>query len=592
MGLILDALERTTHIRGPGAPALRHKQDGRWHTITWGEYRERVHLAGRALIAMGLAAGEHVVIIGFNCPEWFIADVGAIVAGLIPSGIYTTSSTEQCRWIADHCDARVAFVENEEQLAKFLEIRASLPKLRAIVLMHGETSARDVLGWNQFLDMGRTVLDHDVEARAAAQRPDDVCTMIYTSGTTGVPKAVMLTHRNLVWVVETAGRLAGVRPGDEMISYLPLSHVAELCFSLIANLVLGTTISFAESLDLLGDAMKEVRPHHFLAVPRVWEKIQARMEAAGAAAPPVRRRIVAWARGIGLRGGYAMQQGKRPPLLYPLADLLVFRKVRQALGLDRTRTLISGAAPIARNTLEFFLSLGLPICEIYGMSETTAVITISTPRHNRTGKAGRVLAGTELRFADDGEILVRGPNVFKGYYKDDALGSEVLDADGWLHTGDIGTMDADGFVEITDRKKELIITAGGENIAPSLIEAHLKSVHGVQQAVVVGDKRRFLAALIVLDPAKLPTLAAAAGVPVTTLAEAASSSALVEYVQRQIDVANRSLARVQTVKRIALLTEEFSIEGGELTPSLKLKRRVVNQKYATIIERLYATEAS
>jgi long-subunit acyl-CoA synthetase (AMP-forming) len=583
---IIDALERTALARGDN-PALRRKRDGHWETTSWRTYREQIRLAGRALIALGVDPGDHVVILGYNCPEWFVADIGAIAAGGIPAGIYTTNTAEQCLYIAAHCDARVAFVENDVQLAKFRAVRDRLPALRAIVLMHGQSAADDVISWTQFLQLGASTPDDRLEARLAAQHADDVCTLIYTSGTTGIPKAVMLSHANITWVIEQAGRLVDVRAGEDMISYLPLSHVAEQLFSLHASLVLGTCIWFAESLETLGDTLRDARPHHFLGVPRVWEKMQARMEATGAKNSAVRRQIVAWARRIGLRGGYADQRGESRPLTYALANRLVFSTVRERLGLDRARTLITGAAPIATRTLDFFLSLGLPICEVYGMSECTAVSTFSTPQHYRTGKAGAVIPGTEMRIADDGEICMRGPHIFKGYHNDPVATAGAIDAEGWLHSGDIGTLDADGFVQVTDRKKEIIITAGGENIAPQLVEGEIQSIAVVSQAVVIGDRRRYLSVLLTLDPEKIPSAASVAGSRARTAEEAARCDRFVTYVQREIDAVNQRLARVQTVKRFAILPAELSIEGGELTPTLKLKRKVIAEKYAHVIEQLY-----
>jgi long-subunit acyl-CoA synthetase (AMP-forming) len=583
---IIDALDRTARARGDN-PALRRKRDGQWETTTWREYREQVRLAGRALIALGVEPREHVVILGYNCPEWFVADIGAIAAGAIPAGIYTTSTPEQCRYIAGHCDARVAFVENHDQLEKFRAVRDQLPALRALVMMHGQPDDDDVISWTQFLELGASIPDERLDARIVAQQPDDVCTLIYTSGTTGIPKAVMLSHTNITWVIEQAGRLVDVRAGEDMISYLPLSHVAEQLFSLHASIVLGTCIWFAESLETLGDTLRDVRPHHFLGVPRVWEKIQGKMETAGARSSVVQRKIVAWARRIGLAGGYADQRAESRPLLYAVADRLVFSKVRTRLGFDRARTLITGAAPISTRTLEFFLSLGLPICEVYGMSECTAVTTFASPTHYRTGKAGSIIGGTEVRIAADGEICMRGPHIFKGYHNDPVATAEAIDADGWLRSGDIGTLDAEGFIQVTDRKKELIITAGGENIAPQLVESQIKSIAVISQVVVIGDRRRYLSALLTLDAEKIPAAASLAGSPARTPEEAARCERFAAHIQRELDAVNQRLARVQTIKRFAILAAELSIDGGELTPTLKLKRKSIAEKYAHVIEQLY-----
>lgn len=588
MGPIFETLERTARSRG-NEPALRYKTNGDWQSIAWPRYVATVRRAGRALIALGVEPHEHVVIASYNRVEWFIADLGASAAGAVPVGIYTTNSAEQNQYIAAHCNARVAFVENDEQLAKFLEVRDQLPMLRHIVQMTGAPRSSDVLMWDEFLSRGDSVADEVLDARVAAQRDDDVATLIYTSGTTGTPKAVMLTHANLLWLITTAGKIANIQPGDSVISYLPLSHIAEQCFSLFSNVALGMTVSFAENLETLGETLREVRPHHFLAVPRVWEKMQAKMEAAGASSPKLRKKIVAWARGVGLRAGYARQEGRRPPLATAVANRLVFSKVRATLGLDRARILITGAAPISRNTLDFFLSLGLPICEMYGMSECTAITTISTPDAYRTGMAGRIIPGTEVRIAEDGEICMRGPHIFKGYFGDDDGTAEALDADGWLHSGDVGEIDRDGYVRVTDRKKELIITAGGENIAPALIEGHLKSISVVSQAVLIGDRRRYLSALIALDPEKVARVAATLGSNARTPAEAAECATFSAHLQSEIDAVNQRLARVQTVKRFVVLPAELSIEAGELTATMKVKRKVVAERYASLIEAMYAS---
>jgi long-subunit acyl-CoA synthetase (AMP-forming) len=583
---VLDAFERTARAGG-NKPALRRKLSIMWDTISWTDYHRDVRLAGRALIALGVAPGEHVTIIGYNCPEWFVADLGAIAAGAIPAGIYTTNTAEQCQYVASHCAARVAFVENAEQLAKFRAVRDQLPHLLAIVVMHGEPKGGDALSWASFLALGQTMPDAALDERIAAQKLDDVCTLIYTSGTTGMPKGVMLTHRNISWMVEQAQQLADIRAGEVVVSYLPLSHVAEQLFSLHHNAMLGTCVWFSESLDTLGEALRDARPHHFLAVPRVWEKIQARMEAVGAQSPRARRMIAKWARRVGLKGGYAEQRGKRRGVMYALANRIVYSKVRASLGLDRARTLISGAAPISLRTQEFFLSLGLPICEVYGMSECTAVTTASIPSRYRTGRAGFVLPGTEVRIADDGEICMRGPHIFAGYHNDPVATAEVIDADGWLHSGDIGELDNEGFLKITDRKKELIITAGGENIAPQLVEVQIKSIGVVSQAVVIGDRRRYLSVLLTLDPEKIPSVASLAGSRARNPDEAAQCARFAAYLQHEIDAVNQRLARVQTVKRFAVLPNELSVDGGELTPTMKLRRKVISEKYATEIERLY-----
>lgn len=589
---VLAVLSRTARAHAD-APALRAKRDGAWQTIRWSEYESGVRAVARGLMALGLEPKKGVVILGYNRPEWFLAHLGAIAAGAVPAGIYTTSTAEQCRYIAAHAEAQVAVVENRESLLRILPVRDQLPELRRIVLMEGEPEASEagvVLSWSELLAAAEGTAVEALEARLEAQGPDDPATLIYTSGTTGEPKAVMLSHRNLTWTGHALTSTAEVTHQDVIISYLPLSHIAEQVVSLLGPISTGACTYFAESLEKLAENLREVRPTFFFAVPRVWEKVQAGIQAAGSKAPPLRRRIAAWARRQGLAGGYADQEGRSRPLLYPLAERLVFSKVRQRLGLDRARYCSVSAAPVARDTLDFFLSLGIPILEVYGMSECTGPATISIPERYRTGKAGYALPGSEIAIAEDGEILMRGPHVFLGYYKNPDATAETKDAEGWLHSGDIGTLDADGFLSVTDRKKELIVTSGGKNIGPAGLEAQLKQIAMVAQAVVIGDRRNYLSALFVLDPAWVQNNAAALGSAATDLATSATCPRLKAHLQGELDKINQRWARYEQIRRFAILPAELTVGGGELTPTMKLKRRVILQKYAAAIEAIYSRE--
>jgi len=567
--------------------ALKHKVHGNWHDISWSEYEDHVLTTAKALIKLGLEPGKGVAIIGYNCPQWFYADVGAIFAGGIPAGIYTTNSAEQCQYIAHHCEAQIAVVEDAAQLAKFKKIQDQLPHLKAIVLMYGEDSSDDVYSWNDLKRLAREQNDSDLNERMKNQKLEDTCTLIYTSGTTGDPKAVMITHNNATWTAQAGVDCVDMREGDCGITYLPLSHVAEQMLSIHGPMITGGSVAFAESLDKLGDNLREIRPNYFLGVPRVWEKIQAKMMAAGAQNSNLKKKIAAWARGIGLQTGYAIQSGEQRPLLYPLAYKLVFSKVREKLGLDRCRIMVTSAAPISKDTLEFFLSLDIPLMEVYGMSECTGPATVSTPEKFKTGKAGFALPGTEIRIAEDGEVCMRGPHVFAGYMKNQEATENALDQEGWLHSGDIGTIDEDGFLQITDRKKELIITAGGENIAPQLIEAALKSIPVIAQAVVIGDRRKYLSALLTLDAENLLTELKKAESNATDVPSAAACEKFHSFLQSQVDEVNGKLARVQTIKKWTIIQTEFTPESGELTPTMKLKRRVVNERYKDEIEKMY-----
>lgn len=572
----------------PDRPALEAKREGSWRVWSWREYRDEARTVARGLMALRLEPGRGVAVLAGNRPEWFFASLGGIAAGAVPTGLYTTAPPEQWRYVVDHCGAVVAFVEGPELLARFLPLRRELPALRAIVLMSGSSAEEGVLAWDELKRRGEAVAEGDLAARIAAQKADDLCTLIYTSGTTGPPKGVALSHRNVTWTARAVVEGVGLRADDVLVCYLPLSHIAEQVVSLHSPMVTGACVFFAESLERLGENLREVRPCLFLGVPRVWEKMQAAIQAAGASGGVLKRRLAAWARRLGLEAGYAHQQGRPRPLLYPLAERLVFSTVRRRLGFDRARICAVSTAPTSRETLEFFLSLGIPIMEVYGMSECTGPTTLSLPGRYRTAAAGFAIAGTELRTAPDGEVLIRGPHVFLGYHRDEAATREAVDEEGWLHSGDVGRIDAEGFLWITDRKKDLIITSGGKNVAPQVIEAKLKGITGVAHAVVVGDRRKYLVALLTLDPERTAALAAAAGSEALDAAAVAAAPACRSYVEREIERINESLARYETIKRFTLLPGSFSVDGGELTPTLKIKRRAVEQKYAREIESLYA----
>ncbi len=484
----LEIFEATARAHAT-RPAMARKRGGVWEPVAWGDYREVVARAARALVAMGVEPGQGIVILAPNRPEWYVTNLAAMSVGARAAGIYTNSTPEQCRYIAEHAEAVLAVVENPPALARLQGAGGRPAGLRAVVLMDGETSEPGVLGWTDFLAKGDASHEAEVARRRAALAGDTVTTLIYTSGTTGAPKAVMLTQRNLAFIAEKIQELVPIGAEDRLISYLPLSHIAEQVVSHLLSIATGASVHFAESLERLPDNLREVRPHFFLGVPRVWEKIQAGIQAAGAQASPLRRRVAAWARRVGRAAGDAEQAGRPRPWTHALANRLVFSKVRARLGLDAARMLAVSSAPIAKETLDFFQSLGMPIMEAYGMSECTGPTTMSLPKRYRLGCAGYAIPGTELRVAEDGEVVMRGPHVFKGYYKNEEATREALDGEGWLHSGDVGEIDRDGFLRITDRKKELIITSGGKNIGPQHLEGQLKQIAAVSQAVAIGDRR-------------------------------------------------------------------------------------------------------
>ncbi|HEU4614649.1 MAG TPA: long-chain fatty acid--CoA ligase [Kofleriaceae bacterium] len=573
-------------VERPSTIAYQAKVNGQWQPTTWKTYVDQIRTAARAMMALGLPRGGKVSILGFNRPEWVIFDHAAMMAGGVPAGIYTTCSAEEVQYIVHHSESHLVLVENAEQLAKVMSKRAQLPQLRWIVTMKGVTATGDdVLSWEQFLAKAEGTTEVELDQRVDAIEQADLATLIYTSGTTGPPKGVMLSHGNLAWTSRTLLEMGGQRTGDVLLSYLPLSHIAEQMCSIHMPATAGHTVYFAESLEKIAENLKDARPTVFFGVPRIWEKFHAVLAGKLAEATGAKKRLVEWARGVCSQVNARRFRGEPLPKLlelqYRLADRLVISKVKQAIGFDRVQELFSGAAPIAPDVLEFFASLDLPIKEIYGQSEDCGPTSCNLPGKTKLGTVGPPIPGIEVKIAEDGEILVRGPHVFLGYLKEPEATAEAL-KDGWLCSGDLGQFDAQGFLSITGRKKEIIITAGGKNIAPKNIEAMIKQSPLVGEAVVIGDRRKYLTALITLDEAAARKL-----VPDGDLTQAPE---IRSAIQSTIDEANQALARVEQIKKFVILARPFGIDTGELTPTMKIKRKVVAQKYAREIESMYAQD--
>ena len=586
---MIEALESAARRR-PTRPAFAAREESGWKETSWSAYRDLVMRAAAGFVKLGVVPGTGVAIHSANRPEWAIADLAAIAAGAIPPGIFVTNTPEQAAYVLAHTEATLAVADTPEAAWKLHAARSAAPQLETIVLFEGECEVPGIVSWKRLLELGAEAGEGVLRARLEAQRPEDVATLIYTSGTTGTPKGVELTHKNLVWTGSTGARdVLDLRSEDRQLSYLPLAHIAEQMLTIHLPLHHGGATYYVPSLERLPEALREVRPTIFFGVPRVWEKFQAGLERAVSEAPPHRRALLAWARRTKLAAERARQRGEPGGLAAALADRLVLRKVRAKLGLDRVRHAASAAAPISLGTLEHFFSLGIPIYEIYGLSETSGPGTISVPSKFRIGSVGPIMAGVEMRTGEDGEILMRGPNVFRGYRRDPEATAAVLDADGWFATGDVGEIDADGFLRITDRKKELLVTSGGKKLAPAPIESRLREIPGVAHAFVVGERRNFVAALLTLDPTALPTLAKRAGSAADDVAGAALCPKVRDFVGREVERINGALARFESVRRFAILSAEFSVAGGELTPTMKLKRRVIAEKYAPDVDALYAT---
>ncbi len=591
---IPDRIRRNGRSRGD-QPAFYFDGGQGWRPTTWAEYAEQAMAFAGALVALDYRPGQGVAIVSNNRPEWIIAASGAMCARAVPAGIYQTLTAEQVAYVADHCEAKVVVVEDREQWAKIDAERSNLPHLERIVMLKEADGVDDptVRSFAAFLDEGRQHQDA-AEARFAELQDDDLATLIYTSGTTGPPKGVMLTHHAVAWTAQTAAKVVVGDPDDDcMVSYLPLSHIAEQMFSVHLPATVGYPIWITDAFEKLKDTLVAARPTLFMGVPRVWEKFKGALEKKLAEATGLKAGIIGWARGVGERAADDVVTRGAPSgllgLQYGLADKLFYSKLKQQLGLDRLRVAVTGAAPIGKDVLAFFQSLGILIHEVYGQSEDCGPTTFNQPHpgKRKPGTVGLPFPGVDVKIADDGEILVRGPNVFTGYYKNPEATAETLSPDGWLHSGDIGSFDEDGFLRITDRKKDLIITAGGKNVAPQNIEKLLKAIPGVGQAVVIGDQRKFLAALLTVDAEAGPAVAAERGWP-TDPAALVDHPAFRDHVQKGVDQANAALARYEQIKRWRLLPEDFSVEGGELTPTQKVKRRVVNDKHADAIAALYA----
>ncbi|MCS6914188.1 MAG: long-chain fatty acid--CoA ligase [Myxococcales bacterium] len=591
--LMLDRLARHAHTQ-PNAPALyARKEDESWQATTWADYHSQVRSFAAACAALGLRPGGGVGILAENSPSWVIAALGAMAARGVAIGIYQTSTPDQVAYILSHSEALLCVVEDQQQWEKIFQKRDQLPALRKVVLVRGPVPNDPLC--TSFADFLRTGQgwEAEIEARLQAIQPGDLATLIYTSGTTGNPKGVMLSHHNLAWTASCGKDMVGGATADDcVVSYLPLSHIAEQMFTIYLPLTGGYRVYFAGSLERVKETLVVARPTFFLGVPRVWEKFKAALEARLREATGLQAAIVRWARQVGLRAGHERLNRGQPRGLLALqermADRLFFSKLKRALGFDRLRLAVTGAAPIGREVLEFFLSLGIPIYEVYGQSEASGPTSFNLPFPGkaRLGTVGRPIPGIEVKLAQDGEILVRGPNVFQGYYKDPEATAEVLQ-DGWLHSGDIGEFDEAGFLRITDRKKDLIKTSGGKYVAPQALEKLLKGIPIVSQAVVIGDNRKYLTALLTLEAERARAFARQRGLP-EDLAQLAEHPEVLRFVQGEVDRINQGLARFETIKRFLLLANDFTTEGGELTPTQKVRRKVVAQKYASQIENMYA----
>ena len=574
---------------------LRRKRDGTWRDISSGEVRGAVEALSMGLRSLGLAPGDRVAILSENRPEWVYADLGTLCAGGVVVPVYPTLTAPQVHSLLNDSEARVAVVSTAAQAQKLAGARDRLPRLEQVVSVDGPPLP-GTLGLDELLARGRQALAADpgaVRSRAGEARPDDVATIIYTSGTTGEPKGVMLTHGNLASNVEAAARVFELTAADVALSFLPLCHVFERMAGYYLMLSRGVTVAFAENVEQVPANMLEVRPTVMCSVPRLYEKMYARIHEKVAADPPLRRRLFAWAVGVGRELARRQRARSQPGPLLRLqglvADRLVFSRIRARTG-GRLRIFVSGGAPLGREIAEFFGAVNVLILEGYGLTETSPVITVTRPDDLRPGTVGKPVHGVEVHIAPDGEILTRGPHVMKGYFRKPEATAEVLDADGWFHTGDIGVLDEEGNLVITDRKKDIIVTSGGKNIAPQPIENAVKANPLVAEVVMVGNGRHFPAALVVPSFPGLTAWAAERGIASGDRGELVRHPEVMALYQGVVEEAGRDLAQFERIKRIALLDRELTLEAGELTPTLKVRRRVVEQRFKDLIDRMYENE--
>jgi long-chain acyl-CoA synthetase len=585
--------------RWPDLPAYADRDGGGpWQKLTWAQTRDTALRLAAGLLALGLQPGETVAMMMPNRMEHVLADFAAVHAGAVPVTFYPTLAPDQVAYMAADCDARIVVLDGAAELARWQPVLAELPGVRHVIVRDAAAcpAGAPFLSWAAFAALGDERWDElagAVEARLAAVAPGDPVALLYTSGTTGLSKGVILTHANIMYQLACFEASGSAREHARWVSYLPMAHIAERALTLYLAVHSGWEVYFCpDAAAGLVAVVAEVRPTAIFAVPRVWEKIQAGIAALLAAEPDeARRTAVAAAMSTGLSWVRSTEYGHTTPdelaAEFAAADESVLRPVRSLLGLGGLEIALSGAAPLPPDTGEFFAGLGLRILDLYGMTETTGAFTANTEAVFRLGTVGRPQPGCEVRIADDGEILTRSPLNTPGYLHLEQQTADLLDADGWLHTGDIGTLDDDGFLRVIDRKKELIITAGGENIAPVAIENLLVANPLIGQALAYGDRRPYVVALLALDGSVAPAWARGRGIEAGSLAELAENPQVLEAVGAAVAEANRHLARVQQVKAWRLLPVEWTAESEELTPTLKIKRRVIHAKYADVIDALY-----
>lgn len=577
--------------------ALRKKDLGIWDKITWLQYGEMVRRVGMGLVVLGLKPKDRVAIMGESRPEWLYADLGNLSVNGVSVGVYTTCSSEEVKYHLSHSEARFFFVEDEEQLDKALEIREQLPKLEKIIVMDmkGLRHFNDpmVISFDELLEKGRELDEKDpalFEQRVEKTRPQDIATFVYTSGTTGPPKAALLSHFNVLSNSNAFAKHVPAFDTDVILSYLPLCHIGERTMSVYHAINMGFTVFFAEGPDTVPENLREVSPTFFFGVPRIWEKFHSAINIGVQNATWFKRQSYRLAMKVGETAALKKMSHQRLSFLLwsinQLASVTVFRKTKKLLGIDRARFALSGAAPISPDVLRYFHALGVDIRESYGMTETSSLISMHKDGNIRLGTCGEPLPGVEVKIGKDGEIIVRGDNVFQGYFKDEENTKRTL-VDGWLHTGDLGEIDEDGSLRITGRKKDVMITSGGKNVSPQYIENMLKSSPYIVDGVVIGDGRKYLTAIIIVDEDNVIKYAQDNRVPFTTYASLTKTEEILKLIGDEVQKVNAKLARVEQIKKFAITDKILDQEDDELTPTMKVKRKKISEVYRDLIESMY-----
>ena len=582
-------------------PALRHKKKGIWSSTTWTRYYDNTRAVGLALADLGLQRGDTIAVLSENRPEWLYADIGAQCMGMLSTGIYPTSSPEQVQYILNDADVQLLFVENQEQYDKVTAVRGACPALRHIVITHlkGLRDLQDPMAtdFERFAARGMALAREQAsqfEQAIDSSRPDDVAFLVYTSGTTGVPKGAMITNRNLVFQIASVRQYLNLQPLDRTLSFLPLCHIAERMSSVYNPLALGPIVHFPENAGTVFNDVREVAPHMLFGPPRFWEKLYSQVTLTMQDAVPIARHVYRYVFAEGEALAHARLQGQAVTgwraTRYRLLQKLVLSNLRSFLGLQNIKTAMTGAAPVPPDLLRWYMSVGIDLLEAFGMTETCGFCTSMPPDRIKIGYAGIRAEGTEIRLGAQDEVLVRGPNVFAGYWKLPEKTRETVDRDGWLHTGDCGDIDADGYLRIKDRLKDIIITSGGKNITPSNIENHIKFSPYISDAVVIGEGRHYLTCLVMIDQDNVAKFAQDKQIPYTDFASMTRAAEVVALIQAELERVNTRLARVEQVKDFRIIAQLLTAQDDELTPTMKLKRKVVASKYAGVINSMYGSK--